>query len=43
MTVQGKRTIGQILDDNAGIGPGFDALRVGLALAVVFRHCFPLT
>ncbi len=37
------RTIGQIMDENNGIGPGFDVLRVGLAFAVVLRHCFPLT
>ncbi len=37
------RTIGQIIDENNGIGPGFDTLRLALAFAVVFRHCFPLT
>ncbi|MEM6474695.1 MAG: acyltransferase [Pseudomonadota bacterium] len=31
------------MDENSGIGPGFDALRVGLAFAVVLRHCFPIT
>ena len=37
------RTIGSIMEENNGIGPGFDFLRVGLAFAVVLRHCFPLT
>ncbi len=36
------RTIGSIMKDNGGIGPGFDMLRVGLAYAVVMRHCWPL-
>jgi peptidoglycan/LPS O-acetylase OafA/YrhL len=35
-------TIGQIMRENNGIGPGFDALRIFLAFAVIFRHSFPL-
>lgn len=37
------RTIGSIMDGNKGIGPGFDLLRIGLALAVILRHCFPIS
>jgi peptidoglycan/LPS O-acetylase OafA/YrhL len=37
------RTIGQIMDENDGIGPGYDTLRLCLAFAVIFRHCFPIT
>lgn len=37
------RTIGQIMDENKGVGPGFDLLRVALAYAVIFRHCFPIS
>jgi len=37
------RTIGGMMDANRGIGPGFDMLRVGLAFAVVLRHCFPIS
>lgn len=37
------RSIGQIMDENNGIGPGYDALRVGLAFSVIFRHCFPIS
>lgn len=37
------RSIGSIMDENKGIGPGFDMLRVGLALAVILRHCFPIS
>lgn len=39
----GARTIGQIMDDNNGVGPGYDLLRVALAFAVVFRHSFPIS
>lgn len=37
------RTIGGLMDANRGIGPGFDMLRVGLAFAVILRHCFPIS
>lgn len=37
------KTFGQILDDYRGIGPGFDFLRVFLALAIVAVHTFSLT
>lgn len=37
------KTFGDILDENKGIGPGFDAVRVILAFSVIFWHCFPLT
>ncbi len=36
-------TLGKIMASHGGIGPGFDALRIFLAFAVIFRHCFPLT
>jgi len=32
-------TIGQILDKNRGIGPGFDFLRIALAVSIVGFHC----
>lgn len=32
------RSIGQVLDENKGIGPGFDTLRISLSLAVMFIH-----
>ena len=34
------KTIGSVLDNYRGIGPGFDFLRVALALAIVFDHSF---
>jgi len=34
----GMRTIGSKLDENQGLGPGFDFLRVALALGVVLWH-----
>ena len=37
------RTIGSIMQENRGIGPGFDLLRIGLAFAVILRHCFPIS
>ncbi len=37
------RTIGQIMDENDGVGPGYDMMRVFLAFAVIFRHCFPIS
>jgi len=33
-----RRTIGSKLDENGGLGPGFDFLRVALALGVVLWH-----
>ena len=36
------QTIGERLDRNRGIGPGFDFLRVALAMLVVFNHSFLL-
>jgi peptidoglycan/LPS O-acetylase OafA/YrhL len=32
------RSIGDVLDDNRGVGPGFDFLRVALALGIVSWH-----
>lgn len=32
------KTIGGQLEDNNGVGPGFDAVRLGLATAVLFIH-----
>jgi peptidoglycan/LPS O-acetylase OafA/YrhL len=42
--VGGRRyvTLGARLDANKGIGPGFDHLRIGLSLAVLFWHSFGL-
>lgn len=37
------RTVGEIMDANKGVAPGFDLLRVALSLAVILRHCFPIT
>lgn len=37
------RSLGDVLDANRGMGPGFDALRVLLALVVMFIHSVPLT
>lgn len=37
-----RETIGEILDLNKGIGPGFDFLRVALALSVVAWHSVPV-
>lgn len=34
------RTIGEVLDRNRGIGPGFDFLRIALAVSVLFAHSF---
>jgi peptidoglycan/LPS O-acetylase OafA/YrhL len=34
------RTIGEVLDRNKGIGPGFDFLRIALAMSVLFAHSF---
>ncbi|MEO8722769.1 MAG: acyltransferase [Sphingobium sp.] len=36
-------TFGQVLDRNKGIGPGFDFLRIGLALTIVATHTLMLT
>jgi peptidoglycan/LPS O-acetylase OafA/YrhL len=32
------RTIGEVLDRHRGVGPGFDVLRLALAMAVVHQH-----
>jgi peptidoglycan/LPS O-acetylase OafA/YrhL len=34
-----NRTFGKILDTNKGVGPGFDLLRLGLALTIMASHC----
>ncbi|ANN60778.1 acyltransferase [Mesorhizobium loti] len=34
------RTMGEVLDRNKGIGPGFDFLRIALAMSVLFAHSF---
>lgn len=34
------KTLGSVLDDNRGVGPGFDFLRVALSLAILFTHSF---
>jgi peptidoglycan/LPS O-acetylase OafA/YrhL len=36
-------TLGKRLDEFKGIGPGFDHLRVGLSLAILFWHSFGLS
>jgi peptidoglycan/LPS O-acetylase OafA/YrhL len=36
------QTIEGALDQNDGIGPGFDLLRLSLAVMIVFIHCFPI-
>ncbi|WP_375428187.1 acyltransferase family protein [uncultured Sphingomonas sp.] len=33
-----RKTFGQILEENKGAGPGFDALRLALALAILLAH-----
>ena len=38
-----KKSIGERLDDYRGLGPGFDFLRVFLAISVVFFHAFVVT
>ena len=37
------QTIGAALGEHKGVGPGFDAVRVLLASAVVVVHCWPVT
>jgi peptidoglycan/LPS O-acetylase OafA/YrhL len=37
------RTFGSIMDQNRGVGPGFDFLRLALALSVVTWHSFQLS
>jgi peptidoglycan/LPS O-acetylase OafA/YrhL len=37
-----QKTIEDGLNQNAGVGPGFDLLRLGLAVTIVFIHCFAL-
>jgi peptidoglycan/LPS O-acetylase OafA/YrhL len=36
-------TLGSVLDRHKGIGPGFDLLRVLLALAIVYYHTFQIS
>ncbi len=36
----GRVSIGEALDRKRGIGPGFDFLRVALAISIVFAHSF---
>ncbi len=36
-------TLGKILEQNRGIGPGFDFLRIALALSILCSHAFDLT
>lgn len=33
-------TLGDVLKRNNGVGPGFDLVRVGLALLILYGHCF---
>jgi peptidoglycan/LPS O-acetylase OafA/YrhL len=33
-----RKTFGSILEENKGIGPGFDLLRLGLAVAILVAH-----
>ena len=32
-------SIGRQLDDHKGVGPGFDAVRIGLAFLILYIHC----
>ncbi|MDB5777541.1 MAG: acyltransferase [Herbaspirillum sp.] len=41
--IGGSPTVGSIMDAHRGAGPGFDALRIGLAIAITFWHCFQLS
>lgn len=34
------KSIGKVLSENSGIGPGFDFLRIALATAIVLNHSF---
>lgn len=36
-------SLGNKLDVNQGVGPGFDILRLGLAISIVFWHSFVIT
>lgn len=38
-----EKTFGKILNDHDGAGPGFDLLRLGLALAILASHCSGMT
>jgi peptidoglycan/LPS O-acetylase OafA/YrhL len=38
-----RRTLGQALDENGGIGPGFNLIRLAAAFAVLASHSFALT
>lgn len=37
------KSVGEILDQNKGVGLGFDGMRLILALSVILWHSFPLT
>lgn len=37
------KTIGEALDANKGVGPGFDFMRLFLAFAVIAWHSVPIT
>jgi peptidoglycan/LPS O-acetylase OafA/YrhL len=37
------KTFGQILDEHDGVGPGFDLLRLALAIAILASHCSGIT
>jgi peptidoglycan/LPS O-acetylase OafA/YrhL len=34
------KSVGAILDENKGVGPGFDFLRLFLSVAIVIDHCY---
>ena len=36
-------TIGSVMNQHRGAGPGFDAIRIGLSLAIMFWHCFQIS
>lgn len=36
------QTFGSVLEENKGIGPGFDTMRVVLAFSVIAWHCIPI-
>ena len=33
------RSVGRQLEDHKGVGPGFDAVRIGLAFLILYIHC----
>src|SRR4051794_38489817 len=38
-----RRTLGQALDENGGVGPAFNLIRLAAAFAVLTGHSFGLT